>query len=399
MNDTLQENYKSAAGVITTAALVSIFIYAFVVALSGTLINEVVNAFSLEGADEGLMGSLTSLGFMLSLFFVIMIQGRAQKIYILIAAFTLQSIMLFVCGVSPTFFLFCAGCVLLGFSGGFVDTCCNSAIVDVRKSESTRYLGYLHGLFGVGSLLTPLLFMWLLRRTDWRGIHYILAAATMLAVLFIYLMVRGRGGKESGPVIREHIFTRADLFEYLRVRRNVVLALSGFFSTLTLTSVMVWIVRYMTLRFGDAELGALAFSAYWMCATVNRFFLAQFIKRAPMKFFVLGAALSGASLLIGILSGNAVILCVMVGVLGFCSGHFMPVLVSECAVGYDGRTTFTTSFLMIVLGVSRIVAPIMMAFLSTHISMVFCMLLPVAAALVASCCGLLVVKTRSTGIV
>ena len=392
MTDNKQENTGKAAAAITAAALVSIFIYSFVVSLPSILINEVVDTFSLEGADQGLMGTLTSLGFMLALFFTILIQGRAQKSTVIIAALAAQALMLFVCGSSPVFYLFCVGCVLLGFSGGFLDTFCNSAIVDVRKRENTRYLGYLHGLFGVGSLLSPLVFLWVLRYTDWRGFYYALVIVSIFIILLIILLSRNLRKKSDKLTAREKLFTKVDLIAYLKVKRNVVLATAGLFATFSISCITVWIVRYMTLQFDAAELGALSYTVYWMCATANRFLLAQIVKRAPLKFFTLGAFLSGAFILIGIISGNPVVFCVMMGAFGFCSGHFVPVLVSESAAGYEGRTTFTTSLIMFVMSVGRMAAPVMIAFISTQISQTTGMLLPVAAAVITAGCGWYAIK-------
>ena len=394
MNEIKQSNNNRAAGAVTTAALVSIFIYSLVVSLPGILINEVVEAFSLEGTDEGLMGSLTSLGFLFSLFFTVLIQGRVRKSTVLIVAYSAQAIMLFICGFSPSFFLFCIGCLFIGFSGGFIDSTSNSVIVDIRKGESAKYLGYLHGLFGIGSLSAPLIYIWAQNYTTWRGVHYTLAIASILVVLFMCFLSRKLGDENSEVSKREHLFTKTDLISYLRIRRNVALALAGFFAMYTIACTMVWVVRYMTLRYDAAELGVLSISIYWVCSTINRFFLAQLIKRAPMKFFALGSALSAISLLIGIFSGNPVVFCVMMGIFGFSSGHFIPVLISECAAGYEGRTTFTTSLIMFVMSIARIISPLMIAFLSTQLSLIAGMMLPVTAALFCMGCGLYAIKPR-----
>jgi MFS family permease len=194
---------NSSAGVITVAALVSIFTFSFIASLPQTIINEIIETFSLAGASEGLTSSMVSLGFMLSLVFVPLAQGRAQKLPMLIAACVFQAAMLIVCGVSPTFAMFCAMCVFLGFSGGFIDTCCNSAVVDAWGAESPKYVGYLHGLFGVGCLLMPLLIYLMLRHTDWRGIHYILAAVSLMTASAIFLLMRGQDKGDDGR--RDHI--------------------------------------------------------------------------------------------------------------------------------------------------------------------------------------------------
>ena len=395
-NEIVKSNKDRTAGVVTTAALVSIFIYSFVVSLPGILINEVVDAFSLDGANEGYMGALTSLGFLISLIFVLLVQGRAKKTTVLAVAFAAQALMLFVSGFSPTFLLFCIGCTFIGFSGGFIDAFSNSSIVDVRKQESAKYLGFLHGLFGVGSLLTPIIYIWAHRYIDWRGAHYALGIASILVLMMIYLITREKKEKDTVETVhvREHLFTKADLLNYLKIKRNIALVLGGFFGMYAIASIMVWIVRYMTLSYGAAELGALSISVYWICSTANRFLLAQVIKRAPMKFFALGAALSGVFILIGVFSGNPIVLCVMMGLFGFCSGHFIPVLISECAKGYEGKTTFTTSLVMFLMAIARIVCPILIAFVSTQISLTLGMMLPAAAAFLTMTCGLYAIKSE-----
>ena len=391
MNDNTQDNNR-AARVVTAAALISIFIYSLVVSLPGVLINEVVETFSLEGTDEGLMGSLTSLGFLFSLFFAVLIQGRVKKITVMIIAYASQAFVLFVSGFSPTFVLFCIGCTLVGFSGGFIDSYSNSSVVDVRKNESAKYLGILHGLFGVGSLLAPLMFTWLLSYIDWRGVHYSLAIASIAVVLLIFLLTRRTGKKKDTTMVREQLFTKVDLYAYFKIKRNIALSLTGFFAMFTIVCVMIWIVRYMTLRYDAAGLGAISITVYWIFSTITRFFLARFVKRAPMLYFSLGAVMSGIFIIIGVISGSPVIMCIMMGLFGLCSGHFIPVLISECAVGYEGRTTFTTSIIMFFMCIARVSGPILIAFVSTQTSLMLGMMLPVAGALAAAGCGWMVIK-------
>ena len=387
MNENPQNNNNRAVRVATIAAFVPFLVYPFVVQMPGIIINEIVYAFSLDGANEGLIATLTSLGFMISLFLVIFVQGRAQKIFILLIATAVQAVALFISGISPTFLLLCFGSVLVGFSGGFIDSGCNSAIVDARKNDSTRYLGYLHGFFGVGSFLSPLVILWALRYTDWRGVHYALAIVSMLVVLLIFLVRQGAAGERNTPTVREHLFTKEDLLTHLRIERNVFLTLAGFFAMFTVAAAMVWVVRYMTLLYNAEEIGMLSISVYWVCATINRFFLSRIIKLPPMTLFIFGAFLSGVFVLFGVLSGNPIVFCMMMGALGLCSGQFIPVLVSEFAKGYEGKTTFTTSILMFVMGAARIAAPVTMAFFGTQISLNIGMMLPAVAAFATGVCG------------
>ena len=97
----------------------------------------------------------------------------------------------------------------------------------------------------------------------------------------------------------------------------------------------------------------------------------------------LGSLLCGLFLLAGIWSGSAVVMCVAVGLVGLASGHFQPMLISECAAGYSGNTTLTTSALMIAMGLGRVAVPLVMAAISDAVSMQAGMSVPVAAAMLS----------------
>ena len=405
MNEKSQTSRFSAAGIITAAALIPIFTYSLVMALTNTLINEIVNEFNLEGASVGLMSSMASLGFMLSLLFIPMVQGRIKKITILIAACAVQAIMLFVSGISPTFVFFLFMCVILGASGGFIDAYCNSSVVDARGEKSPKYLGYLHGLFGVGSLIAPVVILWLLLQINWRGIYSLLAVVSLLTAVVVFLLTRGRSIQgEINATTGEQRLNKADLKEYVGQKRNMMLLFAAFFSQVILAGVMSWILRYMTVRFGGTgdivfltltaeDMGILSLTLFWVGATINRFFFSSFINKAPMKFFILGSLISGIAITAGVISDSPTVMFFMVGILGLVCGHFIPVLVSECAKGYEGKTTFTTSILMLVMGICRIIVPVLVASASVWISPSFSMMIPAAAALITVFFGWMITKT------
>ena len=387
MNETADKKANKAAGRITTAAIVALVVYSFVMALPSTLINEVIDAFSLEGTREGLMIGLINIGFLASLLVVPLFQGRVRKTTLITAACALQAVMLSMIGAAPGFLLFGVACVFLGAGEGFIDTSCSSAIVDVRKEESAKYLGYIHGIFGIGSLIAPLLIYRLLSYINWRGIHYVIAAASLVAALVTALLLRNKGSASADVITGEQKLKMKDLIEYFKSTRNIILSVSGILSAMSQAGVLSWIVRYMTLRFDSAQMGAIATSAFWLCATVTRLFLSRIIKRSPIKAYSISALLYGIFIAAGVFSGNAIALCVAVGAAGFCGGLFVPVLIGQFAVGNEGRTSFTTSVAMFVTGIPRIAAPLLIAFVSTKWSLLSGMMIPAVTAIAAAACG------------
>jgi MFS family permease len=335
------------------------------------------------------MSSIFSVGLMLSQVGATLLQGRLQKLAVLLLGTALQGVAFLLCGVAPVFSLFCAACALLGFFGGLVDIYANSVLTDVHKENSTRYLGYLHGLFGVGSLLAPLLMLGGLRMTSWRGVFWLLAAMLLLGTLALYRFFGRTKEGEAVEAPQENVLRLSDLKEYLSKPRNFALLAAGIFSTATQTCVLVWVLRYMTLRFDAEALGTTAISLFWICATLNRFSVAH-LKARPLRLFIIGGALSAVCLTAGVLGGSALSMCVAMSGLGLCCGHFMLVIFRECARGYEGKTTFVTSIITLVMGITRVLVPLAMAYVTAALSVETSMLIPVAMALGVALCGLLI---------
>lgn len=377
--------------IVTRMVLGSIFLYALVPSLMNVIINEVVDGFALSGANQGMMNSMFNVGTTLALLLAPFIQGRIRKVVALLLATALQAASLALCGLSPMFFLFCFGCVMLGAGGGLADAYCNSMLADVHREDSSRYFGYLHGLFGVGSLLAPLLFARVIGWTDWRGAFLLLGGIMFAGVALLWLLARRVHLTAIEQATQESMLSRQYLQEYIRNPRNIMVLVLGALATATQTGILVWIVRYMTLRFDAEALGTASISLFWICATINRFSISR-LKIAPIRALILGAGLAALCLGFGVLSNSAWGMFLAMGGLGFTTGHFMQVLFSEANKGHEGRTTFVTSVMIVVMGVSRSVLPLIIAWTSTSVSVVVSMLIPAATSVGVLIFGLLLTR-------
>ena len=374
--------------IITSMALATIFLYALVNSLMNVVVNHVVDGFSLEGTSQGLMSSMVSVGGMLALLVAPLVQGRVGKVTVLLFSAVFQAIMLIVCGLSPMFLLFCVACVLLGSGGGLMDAYANSMLADVHKENSNRYFGYLHGLFGVGSLVAPLLFAPLLSTIGWRETFFVVAAVLLAGVGALKLFTRKIQATEMEQATQEKVLTLRDLLAYGKDSRNMMMLAVGAFATATQTGILAWIMRYMALRFDAEGLGMASISLFWICATINRFSVTR-LKIAPLRLLVIGGALVALCLGAGVLSGSGWGMCVAMGGLGLVSGHFMQVIFSEANKGHDGQTTLATSAMIVVMGLVRSLVPLLMAWTTAAVSVSLGMMIPAVTALGVLCIGLL----------
>lgn len=381
--------------IITIAILSALFAYGFVGSISNVLVNEIIDAFSLTGTAQGLSASLMNMGSLIALFVTPLLQGRIRKTKMIVLSGLLQVAALCVAGSAAGFILFATANAATGIGCGWLDTYANSCIVDLHPQNSTRYLGWLHGLFGVGSLIAPLAIRWILGWSNWRGVYFAFAGVMLLSVGCIAFTSRKVENTGALSNTQESRLTLKEVGAYLTVKRNVLLLLTTVMTNMVQTGLTCWIARYMFLAYGEVALGATCLTLFWIAATASRFVMPR-LKLRPLTIVMVGAFCATVLLSGGILSGSATVMCVAVCLCGFVTGPFMPMLIAECATGYQGKTTLTTSLMMIVGGVARLAVPLLTASVTSAVSATAGMLVPAVFAVLAGVLSLAALRTTTT---
>lgn len=381
--------------IITIAILSALFAYGFVGSISNVLVNEIIDAFSLTGTAQGLSASLMNMGSLIALFVTPLLQGRIRKTKMIVLSGLLQVAALCVAGSAAGFILFATANAVTGIGCGWLDTYANSCIVDLHPQNSTRFLGWLHGLFGVGSLIAPLAIRWILGWSNWRGVYFAFAGVMLLSVGCIAFTSRKVENTGALSNTQESRLTLKEVGAYLTVKRNVLLLLTTVMTNMVQTGLTCWIARYMFLAYGEVALGAACLTLFWIAATASRFVMPR-LKLRPLTIVMVGAFCATVLLSGGILSGSATVMCVAVCLCGFVSGPFMPMLIAECATGYQGKTTLTTSLMMIVGGVARLAVPLLTASVTSAVSATAGMLVPAVFAVLAGVLSLAALRTTTT---
>ena len=381
--------------IITIAILSALFAYGFVGSISNVLVNEIIDAFSLTGTAQGLSASLMNMGSLIALFVTPLLQGRIRKTKMIVLSGLLQVAALCVAGSAAGSILFATANAVTGIGCGWLDSYANSCIVDLHPQNSTRYLGWLHGLFGVGSLIAPLAIRWILGWSNWRGVYFAFAGVMLLSVGCIAFTSRKVENTGALSNTQESRLTLKEVGAYLTVKRNVLLLLTTVMTNMVQTGLTCWIARYMFLAYGEVALGATCLTLFWIAATASRFVMPR-LKLRPLTIVMVGAFCATVLLSGGILSGSATVMCVAVCLCGFVTGPFMPMLIAECATGYQGKTTLTTSLMMIVGGVARLAVPLLTASVTSAVSATAGMLVPAAFAVLAGVLSLAALRTTTT---
>lgn len=379
-----------ATNTMSFGILMLIGVFGLTNTFQSVVMNRVVDAYQLSGGAQGIMSSMINVGSILAFFAAPMLQGRIKKTSMLIAACLLLATSFFLLGGTQVFAAMIAASILAGIGFGWLDTNCNAVMVDLHPENSASYLGLLHGGFGVGSLISPLLITALFAVITWRGVSFVMGVVVAVtAVAFLAILARSR--RNTPASAPEQPLTFAAAREFLTKRKNVLMLVSGMLYAITQSGLLIWLVRYMTLQYGAETLGSTALSIYWVCATLSRFFAPR-IPMRPLKLFVLGALLSCVFQTVGVLSGSPIVMCVMVGIIGLVTGHCVPMLLSEIARGQQGNSALAASATLVSMCFMRILVPVGMGAIAGAVNISVAMLTPAVSGALAGALAIVVLR-------
>ncbi len=139
----------------------------------------------------------STLGFIISSFFVGRVLTRLSMATVVIGAGLLRSLALLSMGVAPAWWMISATSLLLGLSGGFIDAGMNTWFA---TRFSPRLMNWLHACFGIGATFSPIILTLLLSAGfSWRS-GYLFMMVVQLLVVAVTVATRGRWHVEPLPL-------------------------------------------------------------------------------------------------------------------------------------------------------------------------------------------------------
>lgn len=379
-----REGASSARSVnlLTVGVIMIIGTYGLLNSYQGVVLNSVVESYRLTGGLQGLMPSLINIGAVVAFLTAPLLQGRVKKTSLLLLGAGIIVLSFFLLGAGRAIAALVFASLLTGVGFGWVDANCNAVIVDLHHDDSAKFLGFLHGGFGVGALIAPILITALLAFIDWHGVSYLLAAILAVAALVFFVLLNAAKKGVPAPVAEPRL-NFAGVKSFLFHRRNALMLVSTMLYAISQAGFLVWIVRYMTLQYNAEALGSVALSLYWVFGTISRVFAPR-LKIRPLVLFLLGVVLTFVFQVVGVLSGSAVVMCVAGAAIGLVSGHCVPMILSVANAENPGNSSLIASSFLISIYATNSVSPLLMGALASWTSLNIMMLAPAVSAALAA---------------
>ena len=346
--------------IVTTNSYLSLMTYGISLTVIGPALKEVQGEIVLTGSQLGLFTTFLSVGLIISVlaggFFVdryrIKSVGLWGQLLLALGQFTFSIFGSFPVGLFAFF--------MIGFGGGLIEIVVNTIISGIYAERRTAALNLLHGFFGVGALIGPILMGYLVENGfGWRFGYQVIALASVV-VLTLQLLTKYPEKVSSDKI---------DFSYFFKIMRNPYTLILGAMILLYVGSEMginYWSVLYMETNLGIPKITASSFLTYfWLAMTFGRFITFMVAQKIGGKRLLLCLTLLSVfvfSVFIfsrsGIAAGWALL------ALGLAFSGIFPTVVALGTDRFPEALGTITGFLMSFMGGGTLLFPLLIGAIS-----------------------------------
>jgi fucose permease len=328
-----------------------------------SLIRPLEHDLSVSDAGVGIMYFLTSVLFSGAAAGGGVLTERLGRRTVMAGGTALAALGLLLAAAAPSWLVFVGGNILTAIGIGMIDAQISALCLDLYPEAPASAMNKLHGFFGVGSLVGPLVVGLLVTAgMSWRLV--IALSALMLFVLVPPLLVAGiPSGKVVPPEEREEVDDQErSLWPF------IWLALGLGLYTAAEVGVNNWVVRYLS-AVPLAEATAVL-SGFWVGLTVGRFGAQRVAERMSYSTFAIACIiLASVSLAAAILCPIFLLAAALFFLAGVFYGPIYPTIMTLGGQFYPHRIATLTGALSTAAGVGVVVYPPLMGILASRVGL------------------------------
>jgi fucose permease len=327
--------------------------YGICLTIIGPALKNVQGEIMLTGSQLGLFTASLSVGLIISVlaggFFVdryrVKSVGLVGQLLLTLGFLTFSMFKSFPVGLFAFF--------IMGFGGGLIEIVVNTIISDIYAERRTAALNLLHGFFGVGALIGPILMGYLIESGfGWRFGYQ--SIALFSSVVLILQLLTKYPDKVSSD--------RIEFSYFFKILRNPYTLLLGAIILLYVGSEMginYWSVLYMETNLAVPKIAASSFLTYfWMAMTFGRFItflIARKIGSKKLLFFLTLSSVFAFGVFMFAESETAAGVSLLI--LGLAFSGIFPTVVALGTDRFSETLGTITGFLMMFMGGGTLLFP------------------------------------------
>lgn len=260
---------------------------------------------------------------------------------------------------SPQWIFFLLGLVLVSAAQGALGTSINVLIAQANPTTRGRALNVLHGVYGAGAAISPLLFGYMLGLDiPWRW------ALTLTAAIWVIYSAGVLAANGQAADASATIATPAVNFAMLRAGPILALFAIAFIYNGVATSLLGWIAVFMQTTAGYSTFWSVAtIAVFYVALTAGRFLCAFYAERIgyAMTLFVLGAGITLTYPLV-LMGGASPWTVVGIFLTGLSLSGLFPIALAYGTRAYPHQTGTFSGTLSVAMTIGATVPPLWTGF-------------------------------------
>lgn len=368
-------------------------------AIRASLLTELIGYYHLESYLQGLPATFANLGSMAALISALVLVRYIRKPMLLLLATVFLTATTALIATAPTFGLYLSINLLCGFGIGLMDTLTSSSMADVQQGKNAGFfMNLLHACFGIGGILSPLLYSGLLGNgMRWNLVYLVLAGIGVLFLIYaLPVSLKQNRLPVYGDMMRAGRIGRKEVIAIAKDKGFMIFVLMMFFFGLFWGGVNSWIVRFVSDTYNAPKAGDLAFSLIFIGTTAGRLTIPLF--GIPSRTYVkISGFFSFALFSLALLTHSATATVILATIAAYICAPTIP-FIASLACGHMRENTAIAStliFLAMYIGqaISSPVIGTLTASVSPEVGMLFCYCFAMLTSL-AAIPGLAEAKTK-----
>ena len=346
------------------------FVMSFPINIMGANAPVMMEYYGINATQQGLIITVQSIGQLCVAFIVSLIGEKYNKIYGTAVGYLVLCLGCVAMGFGPVYSLLLVCALAVGVGVAIIDVMVNGMVPDVFPKHKNTLLPFLHGFFGAGAMLTPVLVTFTvnpLMPESFSQPFRVLGIATAVVLLFFYISGR--------RINRETVYRDMDAMrkrasenpaEIFKTKKAWLFLLVGFLYFTFQMGMIAWLPTYTIESTGAAfSIGGLMLTAFFAGALPMRFLGPLFLRRFSAHVFYSRFGCIAAVLMLGAIFADSLpLMFVLVVASGFLQGSLVAVFILMCTEAFPTRTASASSLFSISCSIGFITTPIWMGSMS-----------------------------------
>lgn len=319
------------------------------VSIVGQMFDSIKEAYSLDLTQGGALLSFQSIGGLLLAGLSIIFIDALNKTKILVLSGLTLCVCLILIGITPPLAVLFIIFTVLGFSGAVINNLSNSVMVETVPERSERFINFMHMLFSLGAVVTPLLSQAIYPTCGLKGVFFIFGS---FALLWAVYTVFALNEKMKRKLVQRRLSFRDQYRSAISVFKisgmKLVFVISIMISAWQL-AVIYYISSYFTGISGDPMNGAAALSVLFLGMMVSRLSYSKFADRfSKGRVLMITNAFGVFAWLAMFIFPGIIVKIVMVGLTALMCGNNFPITFSSaCRIAPEHTATASS---IVILG-------------------------------------------------